>query len=74
MFNLTKHIAKQNISLANNTIEQVTQMARNGKFNSNQIEQLSVALDQLKRALYREGHAIAFNEELNQDQWEEYNV
>jgi hypothetical protein len=38
------------------------------------IEQLSVALDQLKRALYREGHAIAFNEELNQDQWEEYNV
>lgn len=74
MFNLTKHIAKQNISLANNTIEQVTQMARDGKFNSDQIEQLSVALDQLKRALYREGHAIAFNEELNQDQWEEYNV
>jgi hypothetical protein len=37
MMNLTKHIAQQNIQVANSTIAQVTQMAREGKFTGDQL-------------------------------------
>jgi hypothetical protein len=64
--NLTKHIAQQNIQVANSTIAQVTQMAREGKFSGDQLVELHELLSQLEQAAYSQGHSVCFYEELSQ--------
>jgi hypothetical protein len=66
MMNLTKHIAQQNIQVANSTIAQVTQMAREGKFSGDQLVELRELLSQLEHAAYTQGHSVCFYEELSQ--------
>jgi hypothetical protein len=67
MMNLTKHLASQNIRVANATVAQVTQMAREGKFTGDQLVELRELLSQLERAAYAEGHSVCFYEELEEN-------